>query len=87
MLDILAIVVANLLNAIQPNVFIVAAPERSPPDLFAHFEAGVRRYLPSIDSHHLDIQRAQVRSPHLVPQGIAHAFLDQYIQAHDFYRV
>jgi len=88
MLDILAIVVANLLNAIQPNVFIVGgALSDLPPDLFAHFEAGVRRYLPSIVSHHLDFQRAQVRSPHLVPVGIAHAFLDQYIQAHDFYRV
>lgn len=88
MIALLAVVVANLLNTIQPNLLIIGgALSDLPPRLFNQFETAIRGYLPQPIANYVLIQRARLSSPNLVIAGIAREFLEQYVAQEDFFQL
>ncbi len=87
MIALLAVVVANLLNTIQPNLLIIGgALSDLPLRLFNEFETAIRGYLPQPIANYVLIQRARLSSPNLVIAGIAREFLEQYVVQEDFFQ-
>jgi len=88
MIALLAVVIANLVNTIQPNLLIIGgALSDLPPRLFNQFETAIRGYLPQPIANYVLIQRARLSPPNLVIAGITREFLEQYVAQEDFFQL